>query len=51
MWFKWAIRLDTGAYSSGGSSYCSMGHALDAALWAALQKNSDVIRINIHPAT
>jgi len=49
MWWKWAIILDTGAYSSGGSSFSTIGYALDAALHAAMLRAGVVAEIHVFP--
>lgn len=49
MWWKWTLKMDTGAFTATATSYSTISNALTAAIYAAMQKSTDAIIIEIYP--
>ena len=49
MWWKWTLKMNGGAFTANITSYCTISNALTGAIYAALQKNLEVIQIEIYP--
>jgi len=49
MWWKWTLKMDTGAFAATATSYSTISNALIAAMYAAIQKGTAVIKIEIYP--